>query len=220
MDRRKFKLEPPIPLASALKLTLGMVTMSLILFLKWQHNPILAEEDHLMEWMQASFLGLACISHFRRSRLQGPDPVGKAVFIGLSLLSISFVARELDIDSWGNPAIAEPVQTVFRVTLIILWIVFARYLLKHFATLWRALPVTLGKPVVTLAFIGACFYLVSWPFEKELFPMSESAMMFGGQLVQIYACMLLFGSSLATLFHPDPMTADNSLAEHSPASVR
>jgi hypothetical protein len=122
----------------------------------------------------------------------------------------------LDIDSWGNPAIAEPAQTLFRAALIALWLVFGRFLWANLKGLWQAVPDTIGRPMIIWAFFGCCFYLVSWPVEKELFPMSESSMKFTGQLAQVHACALLFLSSLTRLFVPDALgeVADFGLSEH------
>jgi multisubunit Na+/H+ antiporter MnhB subunit len=200
----------------ALRLALGSVTVSCVLFWIWLREPGVAEEDGLMEWTQAVFLGLAWLCYFRRSRDPGAGVVEYAVFQGLALLNISFLARELDIDSWGNPAIAEPAQTLFRAALIALWLVFGRFLWANLKGLWQAVPDTIGRPMIIWAFFGCCFYLVSWPFEKELFPMSESSMKFTGQLAQVHACALLFLSSLTRLFVPDALgeVADFELSEH------
>jgi len=200
MDFRQFRLEAPMSRLSGVIVSSALLAVSLVLFLAWQRDPLVAEEDHLMEWMQASFLGLAASLHLRRSRRMRGETAAIAVFFGLALLSSSFMARELDIDSWGNPAVAEPTQFALRAVLIILWLVFARFLFKHFPPLWKAFPGTLGKPVVVIAFVGCCFYLASWPFEKELFPISTNASKYWGQLTQLFACALLFAASFARLF--------------------
>jgi hypothetical protein len=199
MNFTSFKIQRPMSRLSGLLLAAGFVIVAYVLHLMRQWDPLLAEEDHLMEWTQAAFLCWAGVSHFRRGRRNFGDPVAWAVFGGLALLCASFLARELDIDSWGTPLFGKTLEAVLRGLLIISWSCFARFLWKNFKLLYQAFPSTIGTPIIVLTVIGGSFYLASWPLEKELFSLPENTMKFWGQLLQIFACTLFFMSSLAKL---------------------
>lgn len=163
----------------------------------WQRNPGVVEEDHVLEWIQAGLLGFAAILHSGNWLKNSKDVLKWAVFGGLILLNLSFLARELDIDAWGNPVISKPAEVLFRTTLVILWLGFIRFILKNFQVLWQGISRALRMNVISLSFSGCCFYLLSWPFERELFKLPEGTLKFYGQLLQVHACLLLFFSSTA-----------------------
>lgn len=192
----RLKIQASFAIKPYLTLTLSLITTSLGLFGLWQRDPNIAEEDRLIEWLQAACLGGAACIHAHRSRAESHEMISRLIRRGLALLAASFLLRELDIDSWGNPSVADPIQFTLRLTLVILWLIYARPLFQHIPVLWKNFTKTLGAPTVFLASIGCCFYAASWPFEKELFALSENSSKFIGQLLQLHACALLLSSSL------------------------
>lgn len=203
MDFQKFQVAAPLPLGSVVRFTSVGLVVSGILFLLWQRNPGIIEEDHVLEWIQAGLLGLAGIFHSGTWWKLRKNVLNWAVFGGLALLNVSFLAREIDIDAWGCPAISKPAEMVFRAALVILWLSYIRFILKNFRLLWQSVPQALGMQVIALTFIGCCFYLLSWPFEKELFQLPEDTLKFWGQLMQVHACLWLFFSSATRKSAPE-----------------
>ena len=182
-----------MPLMPGLALVAALAALSWCFFQLWLHDPNIAEEDHLIEWVQAGCLGLAAWTHALRSRSAARASEPWFVFHGMALLTTSFL---LDIDSWDPRALTGPLQSGMRLIVVLLWLLFARGLVRHARLLWSSLPRILGMPVVIIAFLGGCFYLASWPFEEDLFAISASSSKFIGQLLQFHACSLLFCSSL------------------------
>ena len=75
----------------------------------WTVFPDIDDENHLLEWLQALFLALACSVHGVRA-WQEPDRQSLRFLMhaGLSALLFGFLLRELDIDQFGTaPAWAQ-----------------------------------------------------------------------------------------------------------------
>jgi len=80
-----------------------LATLSLACWVGYGHDPHLADENHLMENIQAVALLLACLVHGWRASKLDKKSVGFILHAGLSLLMYSFFLREVVIRDFGAP---------------------------------------------------------------------------------------------------------------------
>lgn len=64
----RLKIEAPIALVPGLVLVAVFEEIALVIFLLWRRDAGVADEDHLVEWLQAACLGAASLIHFHRGR--------------------------------------------------------------------------------------------------------------------------------------------------------
>lgn len=173
-----------------------MLTATVVSFILWKNDPLIAEEDSALELAQSALLLLACSLHGERAFHLKMPSLDFLIHAGLALLTYSFLYREFDFDLFG--ALEMPVDRISKFAGIALWGVFLIILMPRIKHIFSHLSAILALPVIALALWGGLFYIASWPFDKEIFSaLSHNYSRFIEEVLEINACIILFAGSLA-----------------------
>lgn len=168
---------------------------TIAVYVLWLCDPAALQENGLVENTQVVFLLLAATVHGLRSRTV--DIAERCMRLGLALLSVSLVAREVDIDRLGDEAIMSSVETILRGTLVVVWVIWGWRSRKALETLWsHRLQVAFGR-VGLLVLAGGALYGASWPFDKYPRQLGGEEAILVEEMLQLLATMTLFAASLA-----------------------
>lgn len=86
-----------VPTAATLIVAGAVVGATLLTILLWRRDRLVVEENHLVEWTQAGLLFLAALVHGARIA-PAPGRAGRTIRMGMTLLCLSFLLREVDIE--------------------------------------------------------------------------------------------------------------------------
>ncbi|MGK5079804.1 hypothetical protein [Janthinobacterium sp. HLX7-2] len=165
----------------------------------WTVFPDIDDENHLLEWLQALLLALACTVHGVRAWQEADrQSLRFLMHAGLCALLFGFLLRELDINQFGTaPAWAQLEKTLRVVELLILvrlLIFFAPRARKVFAVA----PQLFSMHITILTAIGGLLMLAGWPFDKKVFHgMPDAYALLGEEVCELGAYLLLFLASLS-----------------------
>jgi hypothetical protein len=165
----------------------------------WTVFPDIDDENHLLEWLQALFLALACTVHGVRAWQEGDrQSLRFLMHAGMSALLFGFLLRELDIDQFGTAPARAQAEKALRVLelliLIRLLVFFAPRARKVFAV---ALQI-FSMRVTILTAIGGLLMVAGWPFDKKVFHgMPDAYALLGEEVLELGAYLLLFLASLS-----------------------
>lgn len=161
---------------------------SLVCYRLWQHNPAIAGENQLMEGLQAVLLGLAlllCLGKLVSGKFSQTDiPLGF-----LALFFLTFFLREVDIERYNLPHwIILLASGRGRNTLLgASWLGYAVFCLRRRGTWWpEFLRFLTCRPGIYFL-VASVLYLVGYPFDKELFPLSKPQRRFFEELFELVA---------------------------------
>ncbi|PJC96800.1 hypothetical protein GQ37_021145 [Janthinobacterium sp. BJB1] len=165
----------------------------------WTVFPDIDDENHLLEWLQALFLALACTVHGMRAWQETErQSLRFLMHAGMSALLFGFLLRELDIDQFGTaPAWAQAEKALRVVELLILirlLVFFAPRARKVFA----AAPQIFAMRITILTLIGGLLMVAGWPFDKKVFHgMPDAYALIGEEVLELGAYLLLFLAALS-----------------------
>ena len=165
----------------------------------WTIFPDIDDENHLLEWLQALFLALACSVHFvAAGKMDERQSLRFLMHAGLAALMFGFLLRELDIDQFGTDPVWAQIEKALRVgellILIRLLIFFAPRARKVFAHA----PQIFSMRITILTAIGGLLMVAGWPFDKKVFHgMPDAYALLGEEVFELGAYLLLFLASLS-----------------------
>ncbi|MEG2032462.1 MAG: hypothetical protein RR376_17595 [Janthinobacterium sp.] len=165
----------------------------------WTIFPDIDDENHLLEWLQALFLALACSVHFVAAwKMDERQSLRFLMHAGLAALMFGFLLRELDIDQFGTDPVWAQIEKALRVgellILIRLLIFFAPRARKVFAHA----PQIFSMRITILTAIGGLLMVAGWPFDKKVFHgMPDAYALLGEEVFELGAYLLLFLASLS-----------------------
>ena len=180
-----------------------LTTLSLACWVGYGVDPHLADENHLMENIQAVALLLACLVHGWRASKLDKKSVGFMLHAGLSLLMYSFLLRELEIREFDAPGQHFWTWTEHIVRGIgwSLWVVYLVVFATRIRQIWAQRRALLATPVIITALCAAVLMASGWPFDKQKFAsVSEPMSAFMEEVLEMNAYLILFvGSASASL---------------------
>ncbi len=158
---------------------------------------VTTKENGLIENCQAGLIGVSGLI-FLAGALGRYDPREKIFFGGWFLLCLSFLLREMDIETYNlHPALIW-IGSGFGRNLLLsaMWATGIVFFLGHWRTLTLMLLEWLRHPAGVLALLAGSFLLLSLPFEHDVFAVNAATLEFGEEILEINACLLLFFSTL------------------------
>ena len=198
MNLHTLREHPYSPGRSLAVLISIMLTVTVLSFILWKNDPLIAEEGHAIELAESILLLLACFMHGERAFHLEMSVLNFYIHAGLALLTYSFALRELDIDQFGTSEIWPLVERVFRIAGVVLWVVFFIILMPRIKQIFSRRSAILVLPVMLLTIWGGLFYIASWPFDKELFStLPHDYSRFIEEVLELNAGVILFAASLA-----------------------
>ena len=157
----------------------------------WQYIPDIASENGLLEVSQDIFLSLAFVTAFLRYwSIRCDQSLNNTVFLALTLCSLAFLLREVDIDKLGSSPLWSVAEKVLRGIAAVPLLGFIFSVLRKTKLLWRNLASILTAPVVILTILGGLLYISSWPFDKKMFAMDKGLSQLCEEIIELNACLL------------------------------
>lgn len=213
-------------------LTIAIPAVICACLVLWWWHPDVAEENHLIESAQVVLLILAAGLHAREAlrirRINQSEESGTnretlvgvphssapvteldrrrlatAVCVGGMLLALSFAVRELDIQRFGRHPVWGDIEIALRAAVVACWVGYGIYVVRHLRLIWDTRSLLAAAPVLVLTMTGCLLYLASWPFDKQLLPLSFETAMFIEETIQLNACIVLVQAS-GTYRSPPP----------------
>lgn len=163
-------------------------------FFLWLGDEEIVKEDHLIENTQVALLLLAFAVHGGRAVLR-PSPLDRLVRIGLALLCLSMLLRELDIHRLVSPA----AELTLRGMVVVGWVAYVAVVVPRLDALWqgRWRLIFSWCGIFTAAAMG--LYAFSLPFDKMLIPLPEYTAKFIEQgVLQLNATIFFFTAAALT----------------------
>jgi hypothetical protein len=187
---------------------LGLACVILLL-LAWQADPGVAEENHLLENLQAAALFLALmLSLVNLAPLRRRPP--PYIAAGLAVLFLTLLLRELDLEKFDLPDILTTLGSGTGRNLL-LGLLCAVVLFSVARNRHRLKGDTLAyicSPLMYYLLAAATLYLVGEAMDKKLLPLAKPTRVFWEETAE---CLAAFWSVLGTAV----WTAANSFRETS-----
>jgi uncharacterized YccA/Bax inhibitor family protein len=188
----------------------ALMLMSLACWSGWLADPHLSDENHLMENVQALALMLAWLVHGWRAWHADKTSVAFTLHAGLSLLSYSFLLRELDISELDAPGAVAWTWTehILRGIGWACWVFFFIHAFRRIGRIWMLRWQLLATPLMIATLCGGFLMAAAWPFDKKKFEaLPESTSEFIEELLELNAYIILFVASASDAL-PAAQTAD------------
>lgn len=180
-----------------------LAPLSLACWIGYGQDPHLADENHLMENIEAVALLLACLAHGWRASKLDRKSVGFLLHAGLSLLMYSCLLRELVIRDFGVPGTQfwPWTEHVLRGIGWSCWVIYLVAFASRVKRIWALRRQLLATPVIITAVCAAVLMASGWPFDKKKFEsLSAQDSGFMEELLEMNAYLILFfGSASASL---------------------
>ncbi len=168
----------------AIHAVVGLVYTALLYF-AWLGDPIVAEENHLMENLQAGFLFGAVLLALVCLLLCRTHPTAYLDW-GLAVCFLTALMRELELAELGLPEWVLLIGdgTGKHLLLSALWVTVAVATVRSRRRLWTDVLACLRSPLGYYLLATAAFYLFGDVFEKRLLPLSRGALEFGEEAAE------------------------------------
>jgi hypothetical protein len=176
----------------------------ILLLLAWQADPGVADENRLLENLQAAALFLAlALSLVNLAPLRRQPP--PYIAAGLAVLFLSLFLRELDVEKLGLPDVLTFLGsgTGRNLLLGLLWGVVLLGVLRNRHRLKEDALAYLRSPLLYYLLAAAAFYLVGEAMDKKLLPLAKPVRVFWEETAE---CLAAFWCVLGTVV----WTATNS----------
>ena len=164
----------------------------------WLHEPAIAAEDRLLEWIQVIFLASAALVSLARM-IAGPLSERVFPFGFLFLVFLSALLREVDVEDLPLPDVlvllgSGPGRNIM---MAIAWIVYLFLLLRRPSRLPELAHGFLTSRLGIYFTTGVLCYLATIPFDKKMLGLSRGGHLFAEEALEVAGTLLLF---LATLW--------------------
>lgn len=177
--------------AAALLIAGILLLVSGISFYLWKYIPDIASENGLLEVGQDIFLSLAFVTALLRYwPIRCEEGLSSTVFLALTLCSLAFLLREVDIDKLGSSSLWPVAEKVLRGIAAVALLGFIFSVLRKIKLLLRNLASILTAPVMILTILGGLLYISSWPFDKKMLAMDKGLSQLCEEIIELNACLL------------------------------
>ncbi|MFA9477593.1 hypothetical protein ACERK3_04715 [Phycisphaerales bacterium AB-hyl4] len=176
----------------------GILILSVLgTFTLWRYDENTMDEHHVVETTQAFLLLMAYLVHSLRAvrREYRFDAWYRA---GLAILCLSFAVRELQIDEFGPAPFWPSIELAIRGLVVVAWVVFIGLLVPRIDWLRGYVRQAFLSPCALFTLAGCVFYVMSWPFDKEKFPIDPSTSQYIEEMVELLATICLFAAATTT----------------------
>ena len=165
----------------------------------WTVFPDIDDENHLLEWLQALFLALACTVHGVRAWQETDrQSLRFLMHAGMSALLFGFLLRELDIDQFGTAHAWAQAEKALRVVELLILIRLLIFFAPRARKVFAAAPQIFAMRITILTLIGGLLMVAGWPFDKKVFHgMPDAYALLGEEVFELGAYLLLFLASLS-----------------------
>lgn len=165
----------------------------------WNVFPDIDNENHLLEWLQALFLALACGVHAVRAWQETDrQSLRFLMHAGLAVLLFAFLLRELDIDSFGAEPFWTYLEKVLRVIGLLMLLRTLIFIAPRAGKVLRHAGLIFSMRVTILTAIGGLLMVAGWPFDKKVIHgLSDAHALLGEEVCELGAYLLLFLASLS-----------------------
>jgi hypothetical protein len=184
------------------KLALTLLTALMPLcFILWRHNPDVAEENSLLEWLQVATLLLAFAVHTYiafRVPLFGTNFI---IRVSFAMLTVSFGLRELDVYQFGQSDILVGIEHALRYVKIGLGVTLLVFLISQSHRIWASLFAILTNRVMILSLIGCLILLATEPFDRSRFNLAADLSRFIEEALELLAYAFLLVASRQGNYH-------------------
>lgn len=178
--------------ALAVLIGVVMLLVSAASFELWQYySPAIAYENGLLELGQDFFLLVAFVTALVRYRpIRFNETLDSHIFLGLTLFSLAFFLREVDIDKIGSSALWPIAEKTLRVIATVSLLGFIFSVLRKSKLFLRNFASIIAAPVVVLTIIAGLLYVCSWPFDKKMFAIDKGISQLCEEVIELNACLL------------------------------
>jgi hypothetical protein len=163
----------------------------------WQRNPVVAQENQLLENAQVILLLLALAINIFRMMESNKAKLVRDIRIGLSLCTFALFLREVDIDQLNLGEQLRAIETSVRTVCGLLLLVFFAYLFRRRYYFWLHSREIIRSPMVYLSILGCLLYVAGWPFDKKVFSMDFNISQLIEETIELNAALIFILSSLA-----------------------
>lgn len=151
----------------------ALAFVNIMSFIIWQFDNTIAEENHLLEFTQTISLAFAAAMQLVLAHQHKTRKLLFTVNIGLAFLFWGVCLREMDINKFGPKAIWSTIEHGIRYATGFA-LVFSIILVKgNIIPLLKNIKAWITSPVILVVVVGCFAYVISWPFDKELSPISK-----------------------------------------------
>lgn len=164
----------------------------------WTVFPDIDNENHLLEWLQALFLALACGVHAVKAWQESDrQSLRFLMHAGLAVLLFAFLLRELDIDSFGAAPFWTYLEKALRVIGLMMLLRLLVFIAPRTGKVLRHAGLIFSMRMTILTAIGGLLMVAGWPFDKKVIPgLSDAHSLLGEEVFELGAYLLLFLASL------------------------
>ena len=156
----------------------------------WQFDNTIAEENHLLEFTQAISLTLAAAMQLVLAHQHKAKKLLFTVNIGLAFLFWCVCLRELEINKFGPKAIWSPIEHGIRYATGFALLCSLILVRGNIIPLLKNIKSLITSPAIFVVIMGCFAYIISWPFDKELLPISKSVSALCEETAELDASML------------------------------
>ena len=166
----------------------------------WHQDVSIAHENRLLENTQVFFLSIATVLHaLQCSRQPSHARVGRLCHAVLSMLCLSIMVREIDIDKFGPQPGWALAENMIRVAggLVWVWLLVRVYSVRD--RVWLRKVEVLWTPTSVLTGLGVMLYMSSWFFDKSVVPLPTAHSQLWEETLQLSGTVCLFTAALRTI---------------------
>jgi hypothetical protein len=170
-------------------LVLFLAAQSAVWWFVWQHNPMISEENSIMENFQVVCLLLGITLLAWTVVLRG-TVTRREVLLGLALLYATFLILEVDTRGWNAPWLSKVFNGRIRdLWLGSLWLALAITCWRNATLVWKSGLSWLCSPSGALTVLAGLFWVASSVVDKlGLFPLTHH---FPEELLETNATLLM-----------------------------
>jgi len=177
-----------------------LISIFFILSVLVLYPEIDTDEDGLIESAQSLFIAFSMISFlYHAVRVKEIDP--KLASFGLSLLSLTFLLRELDVETFDLPyyLIALGSGTGRNILLVSLWLILLGLTLKYNTIEKKKIVTFLFTSYGQMLMLSALMLVLGAMMDKNVFSLQNEVTRFYEELLELLGYVYLFFASILRL---------------------
>ncbi len=163
-------------------------------YLMWREDPMITQENHLLENGQVVFLALAAAFHLWQVFRLG-DPSGQLYHKVLGTLCLSVLIREVDIDRLGAGSGWEFLELGVRGLLVGVWLLLLYVLWRLRYRLWASRHHFVFTRNSYLTVCAIAFYVAGWFFDHGFIPVAPDVNELCEELLELYGTLFFFAGA-------------------------
>lgn len=165
----------------------------------WSVDEQVVDEDHFVEWTQAALLLMAAVVQGGRAVVKRSTTLDMLVRAALAMLCASMVLREVDVERLAGETYGTASEWTLRGLVVVGWLVYAAYAVPRRDFLWSQRRQVLRSWCGAFSAAGVALYLLSLPFDKQIFPLAEfTTKLIEQGVLQLNATICFFAAAAIT----------------------